>query len=300
MCHVNGSEQNLPTGLNAVIDPQGPINPIQPVASACTGCHVTFPTASHALANTTTLGESCTVCHSSGAAFRSARCMRSIEACARLLVAAGGALCMRALPDAPPSRLRRIGSLRDLPRRYLQRLRARVRIMRSRQTRSAAGRASLRILPRARRRSTPNRPRPPIFAIPAKLAAAAADKICLTCHLNQPTHVGRLAEQPRQESGLLHDLPQGSRQWTVRPGGAQAGGDQRAVRELPPECLGAVSKAFHHKLPEGAMTCVDCHNPHGSIRPGDDADLRRQRAGLLQVPWRQARAVHVRARAGAL
>jgi len=69
MCHVNGSEQNLPTGLNAVTDPQGPINPIQPVASACTGCHVTIPAASHALANTTTLGESCTVCHSSAAAF---------------------------------------------------------------------------------------------------------------------------------------------------------------------------------------------------------------------------------------
>ncbi len=69
MCHLNGSEQNLPTGLNTVIDPQGPINPIQPVASACTGCHVKITTASHALANTTTLGESCTVCHSSAAAF---------------------------------------------------------------------------------------------------------------------------------------------------------------------------------------------------------------------------------------
>ena len=28
---------------------------------------------------------------------------------------------------------------------------------------------------------------------PGKLAAAAVDKICLTCHLNQPTHIGRLA-----------------------------------------------------------------------------------------------------------
>ena len=69
ICHVNTSEQNLPRGLNVVVDPQGPINPIQPVASACTGCHVDLPTASHALANTTTLGESCTVCHKSGAAF---------------------------------------------------------------------------------------------------------------------------------------------------------------------------------------------------------------------------------------
>ena len=69
MCHVNGSEQNLPLALNPVIDPQGPINPILPIASACTGCHLDIATASHALANTSALGESCTVCHNSGAAF---------------------------------------------------------------------------------------------------------------------------------------------------------------------------------------------------------------------------------------
>ena len=68
-CHVNGSEQNLPTGLNAVTDPQGPINPIQPVSSACSGCHVDLPSASHFLANATTLGESCVVCHGSAGAF---------------------------------------------------------------------------------------------------------------------------------------------------------------------------------------------------------------------------------------
>ena len=69
LCHVNNSEQNLPLGLNPVVDPQGPINPILPIASACTGCHVDIPTASHALTNTSTLGEACTVCHSSGAEF---------------------------------------------------------------------------------------------------------------------------------------------------------------------------------------------------------------------------------------
>lgn len=69
MCHINGTEQILPESRNAVTDPQGPINPIQPVASACTGCHVKISTASHSLANTTTLGESCAVCHSSTAAF---------------------------------------------------------------------------------------------------------------------------------------------------------------------------------------------------------------------------------------
>jgi OmcA/MtrC family decaheme c-type cytochrome len=69
LCHVNGSEQNLPLGLNPVIDPQGPVNPNPAISSACSGCHVDLPAASHMLSNTTTLGEACTVCHSSGAAF---------------------------------------------------------------------------------------------------------------------------------------------------------------------------------------------------------------------------------------
>jgi hypothetical protein len=69
MCHVNGSEQNLPAGKLSVTDPQGPINPILPIASACTGCHVQPAAASHALAMSTSLGESCAVCHSSGDAF---------------------------------------------------------------------------------------------------------------------------------------------------------------------------------------------------------------------------------------
>jgi OmcA/MtrC family decaheme c-type cytochrome len=70
-CHVNSTEQNdlSLTGLNAVTDPQGLINPVQPFASACSGCHVDLPTASHFLANTTTLGESCAVCHGTGGAY---------------------------------------------------------------------------------------------------------------------------------------------------------------------------------------------------------------------------------------
>jgi OmcA/MtrC family decaheme c-type cytochrome len=69
MCHVNSSEQNLPTGLNAVVDPQGWINPIQRVAGACSGCHTSKAESSHFLANTDSLGESCASCHGSGAAF---------------------------------------------------------------------------------------------------------------------------------------------------------------------------------------------------------------------------------------
>jgi OmcA/MtrC family decaheme c-type cytochrome len=69
MCHVNSTEQNnlaLLSGLNPVIDPQGWINPVQPVSSACSGCHVSKSEASHFLANTDALGESCSVCHAAG------------------------------------------------------------------------------------------------------------------------------------------------------------------------------------------------------------------------------------------
>jgi OmcA/MtrC family decaheme c-type cytochrome len=63
MCHVNGSEQTLTRLRNDVLDPQGPINPVKPITSACTGCHVSNSAASHALVNTSSLGESCDTCH---------------------------------------------------------------------------------------------------------------------------------------------------------------------------------------------------------------------------------------------
>jgi OmcA/MtrC family decaheme c-type cytochrome len=62
-----GTETNLPLGKNAVTDPQGPINPDPAITAACTGCHAAISTASHAMANTTALGESCVACHGSSA-----------------------------------------------------------------------------------------------------------------------------------------------------------------------------------------------------------------------------------------
>ena len=58
-----------PPSIDPVLDPQGFISPVKPITSSCIGCHVTAEASSHALANTTTLGESCGVCHSTGSAF---------------------------------------------------------------------------------------------------------------------------------------------------------------------------------------------------------------------------------------
>jgi OmcA/MtrC family decaheme c-type cytochrome len=68
LCHVNDS-QATSGGVNDVLDPQGFINPLKPNSAACVGCHVTQAASSHMLSNTTSIGESCTVCHSSDAAF---------------------------------------------------------------------------------------------------------------------------------------------------------------------------------------------------------------------------------------
>jgi DmsE family decaheme c-type cytochrome len=100
---------------------------------------------------------------------------------------------------------------------------------------------------------------------PAKLTAAAADKICLTCHLNQPTHIGRLesSHAHNQISCTACHKVHGSEPLVVRKA--------EATNKLCASChlneWAQFQRPFHHKLPEGDMSCVDCHNPHGSIRP---------------------------------
>jgi hypothetical protein len=68
MCHVNES-QTTPAGVRDVLDPQGFINPVKPFTASCIGCHVTAAASSHALANTTSIGESCVVCHDANSTF---------------------------------------------------------------------------------------------------------------------------------------------------------------------------------------------------------------------------------------
>jgi DmsE family decaheme c-type cytochrome len=100
---------------------------------------------------------------------------------------------------------------------------------------------------------------------PAKLTAAAADKICLTCHLNQPTHIGRLesSHAKNQISCTACHKVHASEPLVARK--ADAINKQCGSCHL--NVWAQFQRPFHHKLPEGDMSCVDCHNPHGSIRP---------------------------------
>ena len=99
---------------------------------------------------------------------------------------------------------------------------------------------------------------------PAKLTAAAADRICLTCHQNSPTHTGRINNvHARNQVSCVschfvhknngHDLV------ARKP---------VAINQQCASChtdiWASFQKPYKHRLPEGAMSCADCHDPHGS------------------------------------
>jgi len=69
-CHNAGTYLVENVGAKALVTSTGGFTKTTPpISAACQGCHDDIGTASHALANTTVLGESCTACHSAGEEF---------------------------------------------------------------------------------------------------------------------------------------------------------------------------------------------------------------------------------------
>jgi OmcA/MtrC family decaheme c-type cytochrome len=69
-CHLDGTYFVENVKAKAMVASPGGFTPTTPpISAACQGCHDDLATASHALANTTVLGESCAACHSAGEQF---------------------------------------------------------------------------------------------------------------------------------------------------------------------------------------------------------------------------------------
>jgi DmsE family decaheme c-type cytochrome len=107
---------------------------------------------------------------------------------------------------------------------------------------------------------------PTLIRNPANLAAAATDKICLTCHLNQPTQIGHLESSHAKNQiacTACHKVHSTDQPLVVR----RADTTNKLCASCHLNEWAQFQRPFHHRLPEEAMSCVDCHNPHGSIRP---------------------------------
>ena len=101
---------------------------------------------------------------------------------------------------------------------------------------------------------------------PKKLVAQQTDKICLNCHLNTEKHSARIS------SSHMKDTVSCVACHTIHANGP-AGLVPRAASQVNALCTSChqgvkaqFAKPFRHKIPENQMTCVDCHNPHGSSR----------------------------------
>jgi OmcA/MtrC family decaheme c-type cytochrome len=68
-CHLAGTYFLPIKGTAEKVDPRGWISPVKPTTAACVSCHASFEASAHALANTSSLGESCAACHGEGKDF---------------------------------------------------------------------------------------------------------------------------------------------------------------------------------------------------------------------------------------
>jgi len=116
---------------------------------------------------------------------------------------------------------------------------------------------------------------------PAKLPVAEANRICLTCHQNQPTHVGRLTSSHAKNQVSCVTCH------TIHKNGPM-GLVERRPAAINQQCAGChqdvwanFQREFKHRLPDGAMSCVDCHNPHGSAMVAMQRTFRGNEPGCF-------------------
>ena len=116
---------------------------------------------------------------------------------------------------------------------------------------------------------------------PAKLRAAQADRSCLTCHLNQPTHAGRIQgghAKGQVSCGGCHTIHANTpTRRTSKP--AQVNG-QCATCHV--SAWAQFQRPYAHRLSQGAMSCLDCHNPHGEFRSQQVRSFAANEPGCLR------------------
>ena len=103
---------------------------------------------------------------------------------------------------------------------------------------------------------------------PAKVEPMRADETCLECHLNEPTHTGRIRGSHARNQVSCVACHSVHAEPPPKTGGRHL---HAKINMECAECHSSSWASFQrphaHKLPQGAMSCLDCHNPHGSFLP---------------------------------
>lgn len=100
---------------------------------------------------------------------------------------------------------------------------------------------------------------------PAKVPAAAVNKMCLTCHQNQHADFDHSAHGEANVSCIGCHSIHTSRSETNLLRAAQPLLCYQCHSEIKPQ----FAMPFHHRVEEGLMQCSDCHDPHGTIARGN-------------------------------
>jgi DmsE family decaheme c-type cytochrome len=101
---------------------------------------------------------------------------------------------------------------------------------------------------------------------PDKAPAGRSDQNCLKCHLNQPSHIGRIRSghaEGQVACASCHSIHKGAE--AMRP--HQPAGVNAQCASCHTSTWAQFNRPHAHRLREGAMSCTDCHNPHGSFQP---------------------------------
>jgi DmsE family decaheme c-type cytochrome len=117
---------------------------------------------------------------------------------------------------------------------------------------------------------------------PAKLPPGEADRACLACHRNQSTHSGRLnSTHARNQVSCTacHAIHKNGPHGLVA---RQPAGINAQCAACHTDIWASFQRPNKHRLPEGAMSCVDCHNPHGSALPRQIQTTRSSEPGCAR------------------
>lgn len=105
---------------------------------------------------------------------------------------------------------------------------------------------------------------------PEKVPASVAESVCLACHdSSAPLSGWSTSEHKKSDVSCLNC------HGTVgHPESPRGAGELASCGACHPDVAAEFRYPNHHRVPEGAMDCSDCHNPHRASSPINDRELK--------------------------